>query len=454
MNFVRRGVNSAYTSWHTRVEEKLPFLPLSKILEIQQRRVRSIVRHAYDTVPYYREVMDAEGLRPSDMRSAEDLARLPILEREELAKEPKRFRSNRFSGRQAVELHTAGSSGYSKYVTYDPPAVLLALAHGHRQRIVCAHFVGRRFGYREMQVDRKGGVSDRLRAFYEKRLWVPGRVDLHRATMDPADSFDESIRKINRYRPDVIGGVGSYIGRIYRYAWEQGIGLHPPKLIRYGGTVLPEADRRLLEEVFNVPVISLYQAVEALRIGYQCEQREGLHLHLDSVAVRVVDGNGRDVGPGGSGDLVLSNLVNRATVLLNYRLGDVVTRGRMSCACGRTLPTLERVAGRSEELIQLPGDRRMYVNSAIEACTTVPGFVQAQLIQEEMRRFTFRVVFQRDMEWEKAKRVIDTELRTILGQDIRLRIDRLDSIPSGPGGKVHSLVSRLPTSARNGSGGL
>ena len=128
----------------------------------------------------------------------------------------------------------------------------------------------------------------------------------------------------------------------------------------YGADRLSDADRLLIETEFGVPVLSTYQAVEALRIAFQCERRHVFHMSLDQVAVRVVDANGKALGPGSTGEIVISNLTNRATVLLNYKLGDVVTLGGSPCPCGRSLPTIERIEGRADDLIVLPGGQRAH----------------------------------------------------------------------------------------------
>ncbi len=91
-----RAYWSGFALWQALGERKLPFRNLEQILEIQNRRVRLIVRHAYDTVPHYREAMDDAGLRPGDFRTGADLARLPLVTAQDLVKDPKRFRSTRF----------------------------------------------------------------------------------------------------------------------------------------------------------------------------------------------------------------------------------------------------------------------------------------------------------------------------------------------------------------------
>jgi hypothetical protein len=102
---------SAFTLWHARDERKLPFKSLEQILQIQNRRVQSIVRHAYETVPHYREAMDDARLRPGDFRTAEDLTRLPLVTARDVARDRKRFRST--ARKSQDSLYFAGSSGNS-----------------------------------------------------------------------------------------------------------------------------------------------------------------------------------------------------------------------------------------------------------------------------------------------------------------------------------------------------
>jgi len=109
------------------------------------------------------------------------------------------------------------------------------------------------------------------------------------------------LRRINEFRPDLLAGYGSHLGALLRWAWEQGRDLHRPRVIWYGADAMPPADRDLIEHRLGVPVLSTYQADEALRIGFQCERREGFHLSLDDVAVRVVRPDGRPAGPGEQG---------------------------------------------------------------------------------------------------------------------------------------------------------
>ena len=101
---------TAYTLWHVRDEAKLPFRPLEEITALQNRRVRAVVAHAYDSVPYYREVMDAARLHPRDVRTADDFARLPVLTGGELARDPQRCLSRRYANGRSLEIRSSGTS--------------------------------------------------------------------------------------------------------------------------------------------------------------------------------------------------------------------------------------------------------------------------------------------------------------------------------------------------------
>jgi phenylacetate-CoA ligase len=444
-SWLTRARWNVFVLWHARHERRLPYWPLEDVLAVQSRRVRALVRHAYESVPYYREVMDGAGLRPDDFQTADDLSRLPILTGDQLAREPERFRSRRVAVAGCVQLGSSGTTGRAKSVHHDPAALFLSLAHGQRQRAVLAQFVGRSVGYREMNVTRPGSAYLRTRHFYEANSWVPRWIDLERSTLLPEDSFEENVAQINAFEPDVIFGYGSYIGAVFRYAWETGRSLALPKVVWYTSEHMPVPNRRLIETAFGVPVLASYGAVEAPRIAFQCERREGYHIGLDHVAVRVVDEDGEALPPGETGEVVISNLVNRATVLLNYRLGDRASLSRSLCPCGRTLPTIERIEGRSDSLIARPGGQLIHGAAVLAGLQAADGVVQVQLIQEDLLRFRVYAVCSGEADWERARLDMDTSMRALLAEDLSLAIERVDAIAPMPSGKIRPLISHCDT---------
>ena len=441
-NWATKAYWSAFLLWHARGQSRFPYRSLQDIIEIQNRRVRAIVAYAYDTVPYYREVMAQAGLRAKDFRGADDLARLPLLTGEQVADNPDRFLSRRYRHRPTFEIRSSGTGGHTKQIHYNPAALFILRAHRLRQRIVIKHFVGRMFGYRLLQANLPDGSISKIGRFHSSHCWTPGRFTLQNARISPEDALDTNVTRINSFEPDVIFGYGFYVGNLYRQAWERKLAIYRPKVIIYGSDRMADADRLLIENQFGIPVISTYGATESMHIGFQCERHEGFHVSIDDVAFRVVDEQGRTLGPGGTGSSVISNLINRATVLLNYRLGDTVTLSAKPCPCGRSLPMLERIEGRADDFVILPDGRNLHSLVLTQRLQPLPGVVQIQLCQEELRRFELSAVCTGSADWSQLRGQLDMKLRAVLGNDISLNLRRVDVIPPEAGGKVRAIISR------------
>ncbi len=435
---------NAFVVWHARKERGIPFLPLEQIEAIQSRRVRAMVKHAYENVPFYREAMDQRGLKPRDFQTAADLARLPLIDRDVFVQQSDKFRAQNFIHADGLNLLSSGTSGTPKEVRQEARALFLAFVRGQRQRMVVSHFLGRPFGYRETRFARPGGVVSTVRGFYEDHSWTPRRLDLKRQTLSPGDlSVEDTAAALNQFRPDLVVGYGSYVGALFREFHDQKIPIHRPKLISYGADAMAEADRLLIEREFGVPVISTYQCTEVLRIGFVCEQRHGFHISIDATAFRVVDHENREVAPGESGNIIVSNLTNRATVLLNYKLGDVVTRGTMPCPCGRTLPMIESIRGRSDDLLRLADGRVMHGQLATEPLLAITDVRQIQLVQRAPDRFLLRAVAKPNADKSSVSVALANALRTKVGETASVDVEWVHIIPPGANGKVKSVISEL-----------
>lgn len=440
-HWLAKGYWNAFTLWHALDEARLPYRPMDELTAIQNRRVQRMVAHAYATVPYYRDVMDAAGWRPEDFQTAADLTRLPVITSAQVAAAPERFLSRQYATRLGVQLQSSATTGQPKQIRHDAASAFYSMAYGQRERIVVAHFTGRLYGFRELIMYRPTGIQTQLRRFYEAYSWVPRAMDFQRGVFAPDGSFESAVAHINAFQPDVLRGYGSHVGPLFRWAWERNVPLFRPKLVFYGGDSMPDADRVLIERQVGAPVLSAYSAAEALRLAFQCERAEGFHVDVDQVAIWARGDDGKPVGPGGRGEIIFSNLINRATVLLNYSLGDVVTLGRGACACGRTLPFIERVDGRCDDLVALPDGRMLHSRTILRGLFEAPGLVQMQVIQEELRRFRLRAVCAAGTDWDNTRPRLIATMVKMLGDDVVVNVEQVDAIPRLPGGKVRTVIS-------------
>lgn len=434
--FLKRAWNTGRLGVWARREGAIAYWDRQELARVQDRRVRALVAHAWRETAYYREWLKAAGAEPGDIRGAADLARLPVIDKIVLTRRPERFEAESLKGTDGITLHSSGTSGYRRHLRHDARAVLQALAAGRRQRLALAEYVGRESGYREAIFNRDGSVGGQLRAFIETRTWVPKAVELRRRLFSPVLPFAELTAGVDAFQPEVIRGYGSHLGVFYQWLAESGRQFHKPRAIVYGADAMPLAQRRLIEQELGIPVLSTYQAVEALRIGFECSQRKGFHISVDQVVVRV-----RDKGPGERGEMVLTNLWNYATPVINYQLGDLVTLSDGLCPCGRTLPLLTSIDGRADDLVARPDGTRVHALAVLAPLQKAPGVMQVQVEQRAFDDFLLRVI------WRQGEPRDEDELkrrfRQVLGAGAAVHIEEVHAIATTSAGKVKSLISRL-----------
>jgi phenylacetate-CoA ligase len=366
------------------------FAEREQILARRDRRVRETVTYAAKHVAYYRDLFEAEGIDPREIRNAEDLARLPVVSREEVREDPGRFRSSDPRVQQGLTLQSSGTTGLPLPLYHDRHTVLLNVAFGERERAVESALVGKQFRYTRLQLgsDLMENV-DRVRGFMAETSFRPFRPRYVRGSLTQAPvRVDEFIDTV---RPDVLLGAGSHLESFFRAATARRGPRHRPKALLYTWDHMSPAGRELIEERFGIPVISKYSAMECLKVGFTCEERTGFHLHEDLCHLTIVDPEGVEVADGESGEIVLSNLVNRGSVLLNYRIGDLGRVSTTACACGRNTLQLADLEGRRSEYITRPDGSFVGPYIVTEALNRIPGVVRFQLVQRAQAAFELRL---------------------------------------------------------------
>jgi phenylacetate-CoA ligase len=206
--------------------------------------------------------------------------------------------------------------------------------------------------------------------------------------------------------------------------------------------MLSPGGKELIEGTFGCLVHSTYQAAETGRMGFQCERRAGFHLNVDFCAIRIVDGMGREVPAGHQGEIVASNLHNRATVLLNYRIGDWGTLGTDPCPCGRSLPLLERLEGRESEVIALP-DGRVLPFGVVGTLfrRELDASLKAQIVQSASGDVVWRVVPFAGADRAVFHRALIARGQEVFGEGTPVRVEFVTDIPPTPAGKFARVVT-------------
>jgi phenylacetate-CoA ligase len=380
------------------------------------------------------------GLGPADFRTTADLAKLPLLEREQLQADPEYFASSARPLAEYAEVRTSGSTG--------APIVFFRHVRGPYQRSLgfdrmepmLTRLLGTRWRRRDAVIVPPPG--SRADDDGEPRVQWLG---LHlRALVRNISLFDppaEIARALDEFRPHLVKSYGSLIDALYTHLLGEGRSFHRPKAISYTGDHISEPVRRILRDELGIAVLGVYQAVEAGVIGWQCERQAGYHLNVDLCPIRVVDPDARDLPAGEPGEVVVSNLVNRGTVVLNYRLGDLAAGLPEPCACGRVLPLLSDVQGRRTDWLESRSGHPIHPQMLRNILRSVDGVRRFQLVQDEPGEVLVIAVVAPDAGRDAIRSRVADEVRR-LDASMHARVEFADSLPRTGGGKV--LVIRRP----------
>ena len=441
---------TGYKAYHVVGQARYPYKPLANILRDQSHRVRAAVTHAYKFVPYYRETMIRLGLTPADFHSADDLQKLPLLERRQLQRDPEYFVSGGKVQESWFKYRTGGSTGSPVTVYHDTAGMMRMAACSHREGPVIAALVGRSRVSRYSMVTCIPGMITALHSYINKHcLALPGRHTQYQH-LNLKDPVPENLRRLNDYQPDILRSYGSFFGQLIAYLETSGALYRQPKLIAYVADRLPESVRHLINDRYGVPVLSDYGAIEALKIGIECEAHRGYHLNLDLYPVRLIDGEGNEVPPGETGEVVVSDLVNRGTVILNYPLGDLAALLPDPCPCGRTLPMLSFPDGRLADKITLPSGEKLYPSTVIDLADREQEIYQFQVVQKALDRLEVRLVPTEQCNREDTKNRLTEAFLHLLGPDLRVEVVFVSDVERTPMGKVRQVLSLFPETRIDG----
>jgi phenylacetate-CoA ligase len=414
-------------------------MPRRKVERIRDQHVRQIVAHAAKSVPYYRELFAREGIDHREIRGAEDLARLPLLDRELVRRQPKLFLSEARSARGSLAFFTTGTTGTPLRVHHDRRSLLANLAFGERERAPVIDGTGGSFLPRELYVGNETSTMRTATAFYRESTFMP--VGSGRRFVSVRTPIEEVAALTREVQPDLLVGYGGWIHLFFKTVVARRIEIHPPKMVLYMAEALPHGGREVIEGSFGIPVMSRYAAAEAFRIGFYCERRTGFHLHEDVTHVRVVGADGATLGPGEVGDLVISNLTNRGSVLLNYPIGDLGSISAERCPCGRTFKLLAELEGRVEDIMPLPDGRFVHPRAVWQVFQGDPDLIQYQLIQHEPERFELGVVTVNDEAFRRIEQRARPLLGELLGRGARIEVGRRGEDQQHGEGKFRAVVS-------------
>ncbi|MGO8865172.1 MAG: phenylacetate--CoA ligase family protein [Alphaproteobacteria bacterium] len=425
--------------------EQSQWWPPEEIRRHQDRQLASLLDHARRTVPFYRDRLAQLGSLDGDALS-EAWSRVPRLRRSEIQAAGSDLVSTalpRGHG-EVYETFTSGSTGRPIRSTRSDVWFMLWRAVTLRDHIWQRRDLrGKLAGIRE---------SDRKVATYPDGVTHGAWSDIEAmvAGHGPAValnihcSIEQQVEWLARQDPDYLLTFPSNAAYLAEYCLSRGVRLPKLREVITISERLDPAVRVTCREAWSVGIGDIYSAREAGYLALQCSDYEHYHVQSEVTLVEVLDEAGRPVAPGGVGQVVVTPLHNFAMPLIRYEIGDLAELGG-PCGCGRGLPVLRRILGRTQQMLVLPsGERRIPLLSSGSLKTLIAAapIRQYQLCQKSLEHIELRLVTARRLEAGEEERLRGW-VREKFGYPFVVSFSYHDEIPRNPAGKYQDFVSEL-----------
>jgi phenylacetate-CoA ligase len=411
--------------------ERSQFLSAEEIRQLQWQRLRTLLEHAYNRCPFYRERFERAGMEPGDLSGLDDLRVLPVLEKRDIQEQGERMVARDWPRGDLIRNQTGGSTGapVSFYLSRARKCSRAAATLRHNR------WAGWEVGDRAAVI--WGAPRDRPADTWRARL----RAVLLREPLwlDTANLTEESLVKFHEalasWQPRIIQAYARSAVLFARYLRACNLIPHRPRAIITSAEVLEEDERRLLEDVFDCPVFNRYGCREVSVVASECPAHSGLHIMAEGLYVEIETPRG-PAAEGEMGAILVTDLLNYAMPLVRYRIGDLGAWAKGTCPCGRGLPRLERVAGRvTDFLVGCDGRLVSGVYLATYVVAQRPSLGQVQIHQRRAGAVTYRIKPGRDFHGPRDLEYLQATTRQFLGQEAAIDSEVVEDLPAEPSGK-------------------
>ncbi|MEO3430743.1 hypothetical protein AAFN88_17955 [Pelagibius sp. CAU 1746] len=343
--------------------EQTQWMTPEELFAQQARQLQLLFAHAAQTVPLYRRRFVDAGVDATAKVTWETLQRLPILTRAELqaAAGDVNAASLPKSHGKRYTIETSGSTGRAVRIFGTEVTGLFWRACVMREHFWQGRDLGGKLG-----AIRKARAGTALApAGARSETWGPASGTIYptgpAVMLNVVAGLDEQVAWLRRERPDYLISFPSNFMALASYCRDREIGFENLKQVMTVGETVTDDLRRQVSLAWDVPLKDSYSCEEAGYLAVQCPLHETYHVQSENVVLEVVDDEGRPCSPGETGRVLVTCLHNFASPLIRYELGDYAEAGS-ACACGRGLPTINRVLGRRRNRMVLPDGRSVFPN--------------------------------------------------------------------------------------------
>jgi len=423
---------------HLKELKKTQWFSTKELSQWQWEKLTALLKYAYTNVPYYKDILNQLEINPYHSLTYEDFIKLPIMDKQ-------RFRLclPKLKSQNCPHLdirRTSGSTGVPLEIPKDRNTIARIRAIMYRY-----------YSWYDIDIgDKQARVLGHPVTFLSRLKEDIQDIILNKTRLDPVFLTPKNMinyyRKLKKIKPKYMYGYPSAIYEFARYLISKSIDPSDIRLkvIITTGEVLYPFQREFIQSVYKAKVVNEYGCTECGIIAFECPYGN-LHLSSDNLFIEILKDD-QPAKPGEWGEVVVTELFNYSVPMIRYKVGDLMKVSQKQCKCGRGLPIVESVEGRTSEFIELPEGRKVhtelfhYISDAVSE--QGGGIKHFRVIQKEIDKFICQIVPDDNFS-DKTLNILNKKFKEFLGNNINLKIQIVNEIPKDKSGKLRYFVSEI-----------
>lgn len=406
--------------------------------QYKQSRFSEIVNHAFTTIPFYINKKTELGLTNDLITniSVSDISKLPFLEKDDLRK----FGTSDLLCKQlpgnGEYFSSSGSTGTPTKIFYSAKMHqqwnAIFMARVRQWAGINQHMARGMIGGRRVVTNANAAPPYYRYNIFEKQVYFSA---YH---LSPA-SISDYVQGMKKFKIEYMTGYAVSIYLLALYIKQQKINAPDLKAVITSSEKLTHEMRRVMMEVFNCKVYDGWSGVEACALVSECEYGS-LHISEDAGLLEILDENGKEVLAGETGEVVCTGFLNYHQPFIRYKIGDRMKKSEIqSCECGRHMPVIDEIEGRSEDVVTGPDGRQMVRFHGI--FIDIGKIERAQVIQHALSEIELLIQTAEKLTLAEIK-MLKQRLISQLGE-VNIVITEVLKIPQTPNGKYKAVISHL-----------
>ncbi len=403
-----------------------------QIDDYQNQKLQQIIQHAYSYVPYYRELFEKNKLKPEDIKTKDDLYKIPITAKSDLKNNNGKHLAPNISVRELLFRSSSGSTGepFQFYTTKNAESFLKAAA------IRGWYWMGYRLG------DKYVKLSMNPRTSIQKKIQDKINNSLYLTSTQLSSSVFEKIKtQIHKFDPTIIRCypvpllfLANQIVADDNECLNKSL-----KAINTTGSTLSDENRKFIENVFNVRIYDSYSC-EGGTIYFQCSNSQFYHPAEEYGISEFIEDDFSKANDDSPLRHITTDLHNYASPFIRYDTQDyIIVEDKENCGCGRNYINIKKIMGRDSDILITPSGKYLIVENFVAYFEWINEVDQIQVVQDKKNEIVINMVVNDTFSQAKLKEIF-SYWKSYIGDDVMLSLTVVDEIQLTPTGKRRTVI--------------